>query len=175
MWNRSFPLHNGRLYISWFLGETKVLSHHPSTKWTFVFLRACFVPGSHSAYVCSCQVPHFVEASGSYNPKSASKKSGLGWVPWFCRGNILLHFWQVPHSARAWGPKTRFGSTEWEHPTPPVENLGVYILVTGATRKILIEHFRGKGLPASKLHEELRLKCLRKQSNLMVWSPSWTS
>ena len=78
MWNRSFPLQNGLLYISGFSGETKVLSHHPSTKWTFVFLRACFLPGSHSAYMCSCQVPHFVEASGYYNPKSAPKKSGLG-------------------------------------------------------------------------------------------------
>ena len=80
MWNRSFPLQNGLLYISGFSGETKVLSRHitPLQKWNFVFLRACFVAGSHSAYVCSCQVPHFLEASGSYNPKSAPKKSGLG-------------------------------------------------------------------------------------------------
>ena len=64
-----------------FSGETKVLSRHitPLQKWTFVFLRACFVAGSHSAYVCACQVPHFLEASGSYNPKSAPKKAG--WVP----------------------------------------------------------------------------------------------
>ena len=72
---------NGLLYISGFSGETKVLSRHITAlqKWTFVFLRVCFVAGSHSAYVCACQVPHFLEASGSYNPKSAPKKAG--WVP----------------------------------------------------------------------------------------------
>ena len=75
---QEFPSTKWILYISGFSGETKVLSHHPSTKRTFVFLRACFLPGSHSAYMCSCQVPHFVEASGYYNPKSAPKKNGLG-------------------------------------------------------------------------------------------------
>ena len=61
-----------------FSGETKVSSHHPSTKWTLVFLRACFVPGSHSAYVCSCQVPHFVEPVVLIILKMHQKKAG--WV-----------------------------------------------------------------------------------------------
>ena len=110
---------NGLLYISGFSGETKVLSRHITAlqKWTFVFLRVCFVAGSHSAYVCACQVPHFLEASGSYNPKSAPKKAG--WVPWFCRGNILLHFWQVPHSVRAWGPQKQIWLYRMGTPNPP--------------------------------------------------------
>ena len=110
---------NGLLYISGFSGETKVLSRHitPLQKWTFVFLRACFVAGSHSAYVCACQVPHFLEASGSYNPKSAPKKAG--WVLWFCGGNISLHFWQVPHSVRAWGPKNQIWLYRMGTPNPP--------------------------------------------------------
>ena len=34
--------------ISGFSGETKVLSHHPSTKLTFIFLKAFFVSGSEN-------------------------------------------------------------------------------------------------------------------------------
>ena len=121
---------NGLLYISGFSGETKVLSRHitPLQKWTFVFLRACFVAGSHSAYVCACQVPHFLEASGSYNPKSAPKKAG--WVPWFCRGNILLHFWQVPHSVRAWGPQKQIWLYRMGTPNPPSAIFGGIFFVS---------------------------------------------
>jgi len=76
----------------------------------------------------SCQVSHFVEASGSYNPKSAPKKAG--WVPWFCRGNILLHFWQVPHSVRAWGPQKQIWLYRMGTPNPPSAIFGGIFFVS---------------------------------------------
>ena len=60
-------------------------------------------------HVCSCKVPHFVEASGCENHKSAPKKRGLG--------------------TRSGGPKVRFGSTKWGHPTPLCHFLGDYIYI----------------------------------------------
>ena len=67
------------------------LQNGPSYFWGFSLFQV--------AILLKC--PHFVEASGSENHKSAPKKGG--WVPWFCRA--LLHLWQVLHSVEAWGPK----------------------------------------------------------------------
>ena len=41
------------------------------------------------------------------------------WVPWFCRENILLHLWQVPHSAEAWDPLNQICPHRMGTPNPP--------------------------------------------------------
>jgi hypothetical protein len=68
-------------------------------------------------HVCSCKVPHFVEASGCENHKSAPKKRG--WVPWFCRDDALLHLWQVPHSVEISGPQSQVWLYKMGTPNPP--------------------------------------------------------
>jgi hypothetical protein len=83
--------------------------------------------------VCSCQVPHFVEASGCENHKSAKKKRG--WVPWFCREDALLHLWQVPDFVEVWGPKSQVWLYKMGTPNPPRSFFGgilyVYIYMRG--------------------------------------------
>ena len=73
-------------------------------------------------HVCSCKVPHFVEASGCENHKSAPKKRG--WVPWFCRDDALLHLWQVPHSVEISGPQSQVWLYIMGTPNPPMSFFG---------------------------------------------------
>ena len=125
-------------------GEKKngnVAQEFPSTKWSSVHFRVsrwdqgslrsplykmdfCIFEGflyfkqPFCLHVCSCKVPHFVEASGCENHKSAPKKRG--WVPWFCRDDALLHLWQVPHSVEISGPQSQVWLYIMGTPNPPM-------------------------------------------------------
>ena len=118
-----------------------VAQEFPSTKWSSVHFRVsrwdqgslrsplykmdfCIFEGflyfkqPFCLHVCSCKVPHFVEASGCENHKSAPKKRG--WVPWFCRDDALLHLWQVPHSVEISGPQSQVWLYKMGTPNPPM-------------------------------------------------------
>ena len=133
--------------LAWFEEKKNgnVAQDFPSTKWSSVHFRVsrwdqgslrsplykmdfCIFEGflyfkqPFCLHVCSCTVPHFVEASGCENHKSAPKKRG--WVPWFCRDDALLHLWQVPHSVEIWGPQSQVWLYKMGTPNPPMSFFG---------------------------------------------------
>ena len=95
------PLQNGSLYF-WGLALFQVA----------ILLKCVLMSGSP---LCR----------GQWFWKSQKCTKKRGWVPWFCRENLLLDLWQVPHSVEAWGPKSQIWLYKMATQPPPGHLLGV--------------------------------------------------
>ena len=96
------------------------------------------VPGN-SAQVCA-HVNPLCRGQWFSHHKSALKKRG--WVPWFCRENLLLDLWQVPHSVEAWGPKSQIWLYKMATQPPQVifwgyQNTSQYYFALQSLHKVL--------------------------------------